>query len=719
MNFNTTTYHRLMRCFAIAATCMLSICGISAFAQNNPAKIHDSLYPIYKRASQNRTKPVGLRIADTLYMEAKKINDTRAQCLAYTIPVFYHFYRHYEPPMLEAVNKLKAISEKYGQEVFYYNACNNYVNFLISIGEHYRAMEYAIETQKYAEKHKSKIGTIRSLLALGYIHIAREENSIALTDFNEALKFAKAYGFKDELPNIYYRLCLCYNYDEIYDESIKYAKLCLETAQSESHILYSKCYLCDNYFFTHQYDKFLPLYREVCALVNDGINDIRMSNFKYITIMYNIIMKNYDLALKMCDSIGYAKQRYYFYPVIYYHKGDYKNAAKSFKRYVNFMDSSKMMLSFNDLSHQHADINKYILSDENQNIKLENIQLELANSKLNLDKAQRIADTEKINAERSRLAYLNRELETENMQAAQKKQKIQQEQQEQQNRDVKARLSINIIIVCALVAISLAFLLSRIILSRRLKKKHQILEDRNKELKIAQEKADQDDKMKAIFLQNMSHEIRTPLNAIVGFSQIIADDEDELTESDKNDFSNRIEENSDIVLTIINDILDLTSIESGHYKMKISNVKLNELCRTSIKHFSGEVAESVKLLFTTDFADDFTIQSDSLRISQVIQNLLSNSAKNTTVGSIRLHCSSSSRSGFIDVVVTDTGIGIPSKYADKIFERFFKIDDLKQGVGLGLSISHDIATFLGGVLYLDTNYTDGARFVFEIPVNSN
>ena len=701
----------------LAAT-LLCLLPLPAVAQHNYYMIHDSLYPIYQRAVRNRTKPSGLATADNLYNEAKKINDTRAMCLAYTIPMFYHFYRGMEAPMLAAVNELKAISEKYGHETYYYNACNNYVNFLVASGEHYRAMAYAQDTYKYAERHNSKLGILRSTISLGNIHSERLEDQLAIENYGKAIKMADSYGLKSELPNIYYRLCVSYCNTEQYQEALKYAEMCLKETRNASLIIYTKSYMCLAYFFTGQYEKFNEVYTNLENNSNTGINDIKSSQLKYLSVMKYIINRDFNSALRLCDSISFKKQRLQYMSLAYYHMGDYENAFHRLSQYVNFMDSSRKLISSKDLSNQEADINRDILNTQHQKYQFYNTQLALAHSKLNLEIAQHAADTERINARNSLLLLQNNMLEASNMEALLHKKTVEQAHSSQMAMTAQHRLRIIVVSSCIILALFAFILLSRVKLSRRLKQKNIVLESRNKNLIIAQAQADQDDKLKEIFLKNMSHEIRTPLNAIVGFSQILADDDSEFSDEDKIDFANRIEENSDIVQNIINSILDLTSIESGHYQMQSIDVHINSLCRSMIDSVRDMTKPSVKLQFITDVTDDFTFKSDAHRIGQVIQNLLSNAAKNTANGSIVLQCSAPHNGQMLLISVTDTGIGIPDEYSENIFERFFKIDNMKQGIGLGLSISLDIAQFLNGKLYLDKNYMAGARFIFEIPINS-
>lgn len=714
------------KALAAATLLMLSLSATAATAPDpepdptpsNPYGIRDTLYHIYQRATHNRTTPLGLRTADTLYHEAAKMHDTKAMCLSRTIPLYHYFFKEEKAPLLKAVNELKAISEKYGEEGMYYNACNNYINFLIGTGEHYEAMEYARATREYAERHNSKVGVLRSILAMGYIHSERLENPLAIQNYKEAMTMAQKYGLTNELPNIYYRLCLSYCNTENYAESIKYGKLCVQNAVNASMKSYAESYLCIDYFHMGQYNKFEELYRHLVATANSGINNIAGTNLKYLTILYNIYKKNYSLALAMCDSIPYMKQNRLYRPMVYYYKGDYENTYRSMARYASLMDSARLMIANRDISMQEASIKRDLQRIERARIEFENSQLALARMQLDIENAQHIADVERINAENNELMLQNKELANKNMRATLRGKDIEQQRKEHEASNARQRLVTIVVSACIVLLFFSILLGARIRISKKLKQKAATLAVRNKELAVAQKRAEEDDHIKDIFLQNMSHEVRTPLNAIVGFSQIIAEDNGELSKKDKNDFSARIEDNSEIVMTIINDILDITSIESGHYKMQLAETQLNRTCRHSVTNHTDEIAEGVSIEFTSDFPDDYTINTDARRMGQVVHNLVSNAIKNTTEGSIHIHCAKAAHEGFVQITVTDTGCGIPAEHADRIYDRFYKIDDMKQGIGLGLSICHDIAEFLHGRLYLDQEHHPGARFVFEIPINS-
>ena len=218
---------------------------------------------------------------------------------------------------------------------------------------------------------------------------------------------------------------------------------------------------------------------------------------------------------------------------------------------------------------------------------------------------------------------------------------------------------------------------------------------------------------KSIFLSNMSHEIRTPLNALSGFSALLT--EEGLDDSTRRQCTDIIQQNSELLLKLINDVIDLSSLEFGKMQFSIAEHDAVATCR-NVTDTVGKVKQTqAELLFETSL-EELYIETDDSRLQQVLINLLINATKFTPDGSITLKLEKQSEKMAL-FSVTDTGCGIPKEKQASIFQRFEKLDENAQGSGLGLSICQLIIEHIGGKIWIDPDYTGGSRFVFTHPIH--
>lgn len=237
------------------------------------------------------------------------------------------------------------------------------------------------------------------------------------------------------------------------------------------------------------------------------------------------------------------------------------------------------------------------------------------------------------------------------------------------------------------------------------------------ELIAAKEKAEESDRLKTAFLHNVSHEIRTPMNAIIGFSALL--NEPDITEADRRQFIDIIFQSGSQLLSIINDIVDIANIESGQVKVNIREMNLNFSLRSLDEQFSyKEKSDVISINLKTGLPDNKAmIMTDSTKLIQILSNLINNATKFTKEG--RIDFGYTLKGDELEFYVKDTGIGIPPEHHDKIFERFFQVDNLISrkfgGTGLGLSICKAYVEIIGGRIWLISQPGEGSDFRFTIP----
>ena len=236
---------------------------------------------------------------------------------------------------------------------------------------------------------------------------------------------------------------------------------------------------------------------------------------------------------------------------------------------------------------------------------------------------------------------------------------------------------------------------------------------RNKELKLALDKAQESDRLKTAFIRNISHEVRTPLNAINGFSQLLCSSDFELSQEERQDMKDRISKNAETLTDIFSEVLEMSEGESLHSR---SDVDVNTLCREMIKEQKKVNEKGLDIRYASSLPDDFKVHTNEPNVRLILRHLLDNAVKFTEKGGVTLKCEVIGQQ--LVMSVADTGIGIEPDNRERIFDNFVKLDDYADGVGLGLSLSRRLARLLGGDVTYDYGYTGGARFLFTLPIKA-
>ena len=236
-----------------------------------------------------------------------------------------------------------------------------------------------------------------------------------------------------------------------------------------------------------------------------------------------------------------------------------------------------------------------------------------------------------------------------------------------------------------------------------------------KQLERAYQHALESDKMKAAFIQNISHEIRTPLNIINGYAQVLSSSDYDLSASERKDISQTVMNNTNVITSLVNETLELSSMETGVIAEKKDKVQLHRLIGDEMHKLQGLANNKLQMNYHSSLAPDYELMTSEVLLRRIIDTLIDNAIKNTPQGSITV--STSVADDILTISVEDTGTGVPEGEEEHIFERFVKLDDFKKGLGLGLPLCRALCRRLEGNVVLDKSYQGpGARFVVTLPL---
>lgn len=251
-----------------------------------------------------------------------------------------------------------------------------------------------------------------------------------------------------------------------------------------------------------------------------------------------------------------------------------------------------------------------------------------------------------------------------------------------------------------------------------IKRNNKELNESRKKLSETNEKAKRAILSKSMFLSNMTHEIRTPLNAIVGFSEVLSSMGDSIDDETRQMCGESIRQNAQLLHKLINDVMELSKQEESSMSFNLEKHEVVALCRSTIETVERVKRTSAEILFQTPL-NELELYTDSIRLQQVLINLLINATKFTSSGTITLLLDVDTENQQAVFTIEDTGCGIPLNKQSAIFSRFEKLHEGIQGSGIGLALCRFIVEHLKGRIWIDPKYTSGARFVFTHPLNNN
>ena len=703
-----------MRIWVAGILWILGICfALPVKAQKNPFKIDDRLYPLYLQAFKYRTDPRCIALSDTLFRESGRLGDKKAACLAKTIPLSYYMNFGDSIAFVRSVEDLEDVSRRNGYLQYYYHAYSNHIIWMLRKGHMFKALQLAESMRRQAQKDKNAYGLYSCIRRQGDIYRTRNDARKAVECYKEALEFMQKYLPEQDPAALYRQIAYYYRMNEpdSLQKAYEYAKESVRVAKTYENRMSGRIELCIILFQMERTDEFISLY-DTLKVEMEKKGRVQPNNIYLLRSFRAMAEHRWEDAVHWAKRQGSTPIYYSVMREVFIAKEDYRMALHYDRLYNHYCDSLVRQVQSADMAEMTLQLEEERMKIEAQDLAMKHTELSLENTRLGLEKARSQAAIEKVRAGNSQLALKNRTLELEQLNRELELQKTLQ-------REERVQAYVHVV----LLVIGLAFLFIILCLlafygyRRRaalvaLKKKHG-------ELVLARDKAEQSDRLKTEFIQSVTHEIRTPLNAIVGFSQLLTTPGVLVDEREKKEFNDTIQKNSDLLTTLINDVLDLAGLESGKSVMHLAPCKCNDMCRTALASVQFHKASDVCMNFTSEVSDDYELMTDGVRLRQVLVNFLTNAEKYTTEGEILLHCSLSERPGRMTFSVSDTGPGVPADQVDRIFDRFYKIDSFKQGTGLGLSICRAIAKCLHGEVRYDLNYHRGARFLFILPLTQS
>lgn len=555
---NNRNFLRLLL-LAMAAVWMSCACR----AQNNSYKIKDELYNMYVDAYRDRTTMRGLQLSTRMYNRAVMLDDRKAQCLAYTLPVSYYFYQREQPVQFDrAVKQLQTIAQKFGMMQYYYFAFSNRVNYLINQKRMDEAVKYVHETEDFANSQKDVFGMYTCLCAHGQINIGNREIFTGLRYFQEAQKMASQLLPDIDLANLYRKMAECYADLYKYHDMFAYALKAYQTSRttiSRQRTIRSLCYAA---MMLDREDDFMKYYNVYLGIKQKVDPDSRDTEERDIAILKFLHDRDFENAYKYIMKRPRILSRSRLLVKYYSMTGNLKALSEEQKylyhvqirdcdsvRSQNFDGTYARFLNLRlDMQNQRLGAQRQQLENERQATELKTAHLKLANTQLTLRNSSLELSRTKSESDILRMSYRKKMLEAEKLRSDLRMSKM--------NQELGNMLSTLGAAMGVLSMVGIGFYLwSRARLMIDLRETNSVLEHNHQQLTLAKEHAEAANNVKTAFIQTMGAEIRSPLNEIVRLSNAIADSGGKASRRELAELSELINSNTERLLNIVSNVL--------------------------------------------------------------------------------------------------------------------------------------------------------------------